>query len=78
MGARRGSPLLIGVGQGEQFLASDAAAVVKHTRSVVYMDDDEVAVLTPDSYELLDLHLLGDVAAIGGKDRRRATCLAGC
>jgi glucosamine--fructose-6-phosphate aminotransferase (isomerizing) len=56
VGARHGSPLLIGVGQGEQFLASDAAAVVKHTRSVVYMDDDEVAVLTPDSYELLDLH----------------------
>jgi len=56
VGARRGSPLLIGVGEGEQFLASDAAAVVNHTRSVVYMDDDEVAVLTPDSYELLDLH----------------------
>jgi len=53
--ARMGSPLLIGVGDGEYFVASDAAAVVEHTRSVVYLDDGEVAVLRPDGYHIYDL-----------------------
>jgi glucosamine--fructose-6-phosphate aminotransferase (isomerizing) len=52
--ARMGSPLLIGVGDGENFVASDAAAVLDHTRSVVYLDDGEVAVLTPTDYQILD------------------------
>jgi glucosamine--fructose-6-phosphate aminotransferase (isomerizing) len=52
--ARRGSPLLVAIGDGEHFIASDAAAVVSHTRSVVYMDDDELAVLTANGYRLLD------------------------
>jgi glucosamine--fructose-6-phosphate aminotransferase (isomerizing) len=49
--ARSGSAL----GDGENFVASDAAAVVQHTRSVVYLDDGEVAVLTPDEYHIIDL-----------------------
>ncbi|MCZ6857495.1 MAG: glutamine--fructose-6-phosphate transaminase (isomerizing), partial [Gemmatimonadetes bacterium] len=53
--ARSGSPLLLALGEGENFIASDAAAVVKHTRSVVYLDDGEVAVLTPDDYHIVDL-----------------------
>ena len=54
--ARRGSPLLLGIGaDGEYFVASDAAAVVQHTRSVVYLDDGEIAVLTRDGYELMSL-----------------------
>ncbi len=53
--ARMGSPLLIGVGDGEYFVASDAAAVVEHTRSVVYLDDGEVAVLRPSGYHIYDL-----------------------
>ncbi|MFA5205292.1 MAG: glutamine--fructose-6-phosphate transaminase (isomerizing) [Lentisphaeria bacterium] len=43
--ARRGSPLLIGLGDGESIIASDAAAVVSHTRNVIYLDDDDIAVV---------------------------------
>jgi glucosamine--fructose-6-phosphate aminotransferase (isomerizing) len=56
--ARMGSPLLIGVGDGEYFVASDAAAVVEHTRSVVYLDDGEVAVLRPSGYHIYDLETI--------------------
>src|SRR5437867_5561865 len=52
--ARAGSPLLIGVGVGEYLVASDASAVLAHTRSVVYLDDGDVAVLTPEGYRVLD------------------------
>ncbi len=48
--ARKGSPLLIGVGEGENLIASDAAAVVDYTRQVVYLSDGEIACLTADSY----------------------------
>ena len=43
--ARRGSPLVIGVGEGETFVASDGSALVEHTRSVIYLEDDEMAVV---------------------------------
>src|SRR5256712_5117913 len=52
--ARRGSPLLIGVGAGEYLVASDASAVLAHTRSVVYLNDGDVAVLTPEGYRVLE------------------------
>jgi len=49
--ARLGSPLLIGVGNnGETFVASDAAAVIAHTRDVVYLDDGDMATITQDGY----------------------------
>jgi glutamine---fructose-6-phosphate transaminase (isomerizing) len=48
--ARKGSPLVIGIGDGEHYIASDAAALVRHTRSVVYLEDGEVAVLTCDGF----------------------------
>src|SRR2546425_8645598 len=52
--ARRGSPLLLGVGEREYLVASDANAVLPHTRSVVYLDDGDIAVVTPDGYRVLD------------------------
>jgi glutamine---fructose-6-phosphate transaminase (isomerizing) len=52
--ARRGSPLLIGVGDREYLVASDANAVLPLTRSVVHLDDGDVAVLTPDGYRVFD------------------------
>ena len=54
--ARHGSPLLIGVGSdGEMLAGSDAAAVIEATRDVVYLDDGDYAVLTPDGYRTFHL-----------------------
>src|SRR6058998_2304971 len=52
--ARLGSPLLIGVGEGEFLVASDANAVLPHTRSVVYLDDGDLAVITDGGYRVFD------------------------
>ena len=41
--ARKGSPLVIGIGEGEYFVASDATPIVEHTKNVVYLDDEEIA-----------------------------------
>jgi glucosamine--fructose-6-phosphate aminotransferase (isomerizing) len=53
--ARRSSPLIIGLSGGEYFLASDASALTEYTKKVVYLDDDEVAVLTPGNFSFYDL-----------------------
>ncbi|MCP5517353.1 MAG: glutamine--fructose-6-phosphate transaminase (isomerizing) [Verrucomicrobiales bacterium] len=55
VGARRGSPLIIGVGQGENFLASDTNAIVAHTRQVVYLNDHDLVTLTADQFDVLNL-----------------------
>jgi len=52
--ARQGSPVLLGIGDDELFVASDASAVLEHTRSVVYLNDGDIAVLVPDGYHVLD------------------------
>ncbi|MGD0016944.1 MAG: glutamine--fructose-6-phosphate transaminase (isomerizing) [Verrucomicrobiia bacterium] len=52
IGARRGSPLLVGVGRDENFLASDVSAIVAHTRRVVYLNDFEIVTLTRDDFQV--------------------------
>jgi glucosamine--fructose-6-phosphate aminotransferase (isomerizing) len=55
VGARRGSPLIIGIGKDENFLASDANAIVAHTKKVVYLNDYDVATITPERFDVLNL-----------------------
>ncbi|MBK97806.1 MAG: glutamine--fructose-6-phosphate transaminase (isomerizing) [Balneola sp.] len=52
--ARRGAPLLLGVGNDEMMVASDASAVAEYTDKVVYLDDNETAVVRRNSYEVQD------------------------
>ncbi|MBE2212951.1 MAG: glutamine--fructose-6-phosphate transaminase (isomerizing) [Opitutaceae bacterium] len=53
VGARKGSPLILGVGTGEYLLASDVAAIVTHTSNVVYLKDDEVVHLTREGFQVM-------------------------
>lgn len=50
--ARKGSPLLLGIGENEMFIASDASPIVGYTNKVVYLDDGEMATITKDSYSV--------------------------
>jgi len=54
VGARRSSPLVVGLGEGENFLASDVAAFVEHTREALELGQDQIVVLRSDSVEVLD------------------------
>ena len=53
--ARKGSPLVIGIGKGEHFLASDASPIVEYTKEVVYVNDYELAIIKPDELILKNL-----------------------
>jgi len=53
--ARKGSPLVIGIGKGEYFIASDATPIVNYTDSVIYLNDHDVAIITEDSVTLKTL-----------------------
>ncbi len=55
--ARKGSPLIVGIGENERFVASDASPLLEHTRSVIYLDDGEMVVLTRDGYRVRDLQV---------------------
>lgn len=54
IGARRGSPLILGIGQNEFFLASDVSAIISHTQKVVYLDDNDVVEIHREKYNLLN------------------------
>ncbi len=54
--ARRGSPIVIGIGEGETIIASDASAIVAYTQRVIYLDDNDIAIVTADSVDIRDLN----------------------
>jgi len=55
VGARRGSPLVLGVGKHENFLASDVSAIVAHTRDAVYLNDFDIVAVERDKFEISSL-----------------------
>jgi glucosamine--fructose-6-phosphate aminotransferase (isomerizing) len=51
--ARKGSPLIIGVGDGENYVASDAAAIIEHTRQIVFLEDGEIAEVCANKFRTM-------------------------
>jgi len=61
IGARRGSPLIIGIGDDEHFLASDVTAVAAHTRQVVYLEDNDIVTITADAFGVTNFGTASEV-----------------
>lgn len=53
--ARMGSPVVLGIGQHERFIASDASPILKHTSQVIFLEDGEIAVITPQTHDIFKL-----------------------
>ena len=54
--ARHGSPLVLGLGNGEYFLASDASPIIEHTRNVIYLEEGEMVILNSDGYTIKQIY----------------------
>jgi glucosamine--fructose-6-phosphate aminotransferase (isomerizing) len=65
--ARNGSPIVLGIGESEMFVASDVAALVRYTKQVVYLDDAEVATVRTNDYRVVSLDGSGHRSSDGGK-----------
>src|SRR3989338_642087 len=63
IGARMGAPVVLGLGEHENFIASDASPILRHTRQIVFLEDGEVAVITPEGHT---------ITKIGGESVSRA------
>jgi len=55
VGARNGSPIVVGIGDGEFIIASDVAAILKHTKQVIYLEDQQMIVATPDGFNTMTI-----------------------
>ncbi len=60
--ARRSSPMILGIDDSGMFAASDVSALVAHTKQVLYLQDDDLAVLSPDGYRITNLHSPSEVS----------------
>ena len=60
--------MLLGVGDDEMFVASDASAILEYTRAVVYLDDGDIAVLTSEGYRVIDCHALEQIRSVSDID----------
>lgn len=70
-GARKGSPLILGVGKNEMMLASDASAIRARTREVVYLDDNQIVTLTDDNFTITTMEeaaVVPEISTISWKD----------
>ncbi len=54
--AKQGSPLILGIGNNEYFIASDISAIIKYTKNIIYLDDGEILILNKNGYEIININ----------------------